>query len=182
MLYLKRVKHIRDKVDNILVLALPLRKIRVRDLMNSVWRRPVIVHEDETLDEVVDKLAQCKYSRIAYVVDDKSRLRGVISLGMLMRVLYRRHRARALSAIATSNILKIYTSEKASEIASRTVYYAVPEESLDSVLHKMLVHDLKEIPVIDENKRVIGELWIIDLLKARMLSKKKHLRQLSKNL
>ncbi len=176
MRYSKQEKHIRGKTKYILVPTLPLRKLKVKDLMDKVWRRPVTAHEDETLDDVVEKLAQCRYSRIAYVVDAENRLKGIISLGMLMKVLFRKYRARAISAIATSSILRVYTSEKAGELASRSVHYTYPEESLDEVLRKMLTHNLKEIPVIDKNKRIIGELWIIDLLKAKILAEKKHLR------
>ncbi len=151
-----------------------LKELKVIDVVDKLWRRPVLVHEDDSIEDIVLKMSRCEYSRVAYVVDSDGRLKGQISLNMLMKAFYKRFRGRAISAVASSRLLRAYVAERAAELATKTVYYVRPEATLEEALHKMLSHNIKELPVVDEKKRVIAELWIIDLLKSLILARKRH--------
>ena len=65
----------------------------------------------------------------------------------------------SLSGIVTSwdisrSVARDFTS--LDEIMTRNVYYASPEETVDSAVKRMELNHISALPVVDEKRRVIG--------------------------
>ena len=136
---------------------------RIGDLVEELKDRKIpVVSRGATLSEIVDAFVRSNHSRLLYVTDEEGRLRGVISLGNLVRhVFFLYHDAY----IDSRNLVSMAISETARDFMQREPLFAVVSEKVEDVLQRMIDNNVKEIPVLDEEKRIVGDLTIVDLLK-----------------
>lgn len=125
-------------------------------------RRLPLIPEKATIKEVVDAMTSFEHSRLVYVVDDEGRLTGTISLGLLARhVFSSSHEPQ----IHPRLLIDMITAETAKDIMQKNTVVATEEEEVGSVLRRMLGANVKEIPVLDREKRVSADITIVDLLR-----------------
>ncbi|MBW2331006.1 MAG: CBS domain-containing protein, partial [Deltaproteobacteria bacterium] len=79
-------------------------------------RKIPVVHERATVSEIVDAFVVSHHSRILYVVDDEGRLRGVISLGNLVRHVFLLYHG---PSIDTGSLISMVVSETAEHFMQR---------------------------------------------------------------
>ncbi len=126
-------------------------------------RRLPLIHEKATIKEVVDAMTSFEYSRLVYVVDDEGRLTGTISLGLLARHVFSpSHEPQ----IHPRHLIDMITVETAKDIMQKNTLVATEEEAVGSVLKRMIGANVKEIPVLDREKRVVADITIVDLLRS----------------
>jgi CBS domain-containing protein len=126
-------------------------------------RRLPLIHEKATIKEVVDAMTSFEYSRLIYVVDDEGRLTGTISLGLLARHVFSpSHEPQ----IHPRHLIDMITVETAKDIMQKNTLVATEEEAVGSVLKRMIGANVKEIPVLDREKRVVADITIVDLLRS----------------
>lgn len=114
------------------------------------------------LEEAAGKVLTERQIRGIYVVDEKDRLQGIISLGLLIsRVLEN----KVKPTFHARSLLDRITADKAMDIMDSRVIFARTNDDIQIVLDRMIQNDIKEIPIVDEQRRVIGNLGIIDLWK-----------------
>ena len=114
------------------------------------------------LKEVAGKLLAMRQIRGIYVVDKQERLQGVISLG---RLISRSLEDKIKPTFHARSLLERITADKAVDIMESRVISARADDDIQTVLDRMIQNDIKEIPVIDERHKIVGNLGIIDLWK-----------------
>jgi CBS domain-containing protein len=114
------------------------------------------------LEEVAGKLLAMRQIRGVYVVDEQGRLQGVISLGLLIS---RSLEDKIKPTFHARSLLERITADTAMDIMESRVISARTDDDIQAVLDRMIQNDIKEIPVIDEQKKIVGNLGIIDLWK-----------------
>jgi len=129
----------------------------VRDAYRLVVTEPVVVTKDMILHDVIDRIIEEPRTRSAYVVDGRQKLLGMIGLKQMMT--------------AVEGSLTIFDGGKGARAAKRSAplpfsvekymfkpITVTPDDRLISALKKMIEHDLEDLPVVDENGYLIGEL------------------------
>ena len=136
---------------------------RVSELVLLLKERSLpLIHEKATIKEIVDAMIRFEHSRLVYVVDDEGRLTGTISLGLLVRhVFSHSHEPQ----IHPRLLIDMITAETARDIMQKNTLVAIEEEEVGSVLKRMIGANVKEIPVLDREKRVVADITIVDLLR-----------------
>lgn len=56
-------------------------------------------------------------------------------------------------------------SETASDFMQREPLFTVASDDVEDVLQRMIKNNVKEIAIVDDQKRVVADLTIVDLLK-----------------
>ena len=137
---------------------------KIADLLEQLKQRKVpVVLKRATVSEIIDAFAASDHSRILYVVDDEWRFIGVLSLGNMIRhVFFHYHDP---SSIDSRSIISMVVSETAGDFMQREPIFAIYSEDVEDVLQRMIDHNVKEIPILDDEKRVVADLTIVDLLK-----------------
>ena len=125
-------------------------------------RRLPLIAEKATIKEVVNAMISFEHSRLIYVVDDQGRLTGTISLGQLVRHVFSPNHE---PQIHPRQLIDIITAETAKDLMQKNTVAASETEEVQSVLKKMLAANVKEIPVLDKEKRVSADITIVDLLR-----------------
>jgi len=136
---------------------------------NAQDRELPIIHENAGLEEIVKEMIRFGHSRILYVADDARRLLGTISLGNLTRTVFstsyepRIHPRRLMTAI---------TMEKAGHMMQKHLVFARMEETIITVVRRMIKANVKELAILDEENRIIGDITMLDLLEYILEQKK----------
>ena len=137
--------------------------MKIGDVLHKIGNLPYLtIHIDCTLEEASRKIADVGHLRTIYVLDHKGRLRGILSLGELIRsMIIAGHKPH----FHARSLLARITAKKAADIMDEYVVYARKENDLNSILERMIDNHIKEIPVVDEDKKIIANIGIIDLWK-----------------
>ena len=137
--------------------------LRVAQVISEVEDRELpLIHERAKIEEIISAMVRFEHSRLLYVVDDEKRLTGTISLGLLVRHLFP---TSYESQVHSGRILNIITAETAKDIMQKTPIATHNEEKVETVLKKMIKSNTKEIPVLDNGKKVVADLKMIDLFR-----------------
>jgi len=125
-------------------------------------RRVPIIHENASIKEVVDVMISFEPRRIIYVVDDEKKLAGFISLGILARHVFSpSHEPQ----IHPRFLINMITAETANDIMKKNTVIATENEQVGMVLQRMISTNVHEMPVVDDEKRVVADITLIDLLR-----------------
>lgn len=129
-------------------------KIKDRDV-------PYVSGQSE-INEVIQVIVRFPRTRLVYVVDDLRRLRGTITVGSLLRHIFPYHYK---GKIHPRGILRNITAEKAEHIMDKENIYALPEETVDTVLKRMAASGVKEMAVVDPDGIILTDITAVDLLR-----------------
>lgn len=135
----------------------------IKEALHKLGSLPYLaVPGEATMEDAAEQVTGLRQVRGIYVVDQAGRLMGAISLGVLLRhITAARHRPRFYER----SLLARITSEKVADLMDRHVIFARKEDDLGAVVDRMVTGNIKEIPVVDENRCLIGVVGLLDLWK-----------------
>lgn len=137
--------------------------LEIGRLLSSIKeRKPPVINEYSTIQHVIDAMIQFDHSRVVYVQDEAGKLCGAISLGALAKHVFSRSHEPQIHARV---LISMITAETAKDIMQKRPVFALKNEEVGSVLKRMIESNAKEIPILDEERRVIGDITMLDLLK-----------------
>lgn len=134
----------------------------VAELLEAIGKRQLgIVSPNVEVNEIIATFARAEHTRLIYVVDNEERLSGVISLGNLSKHLLFHHCSKEIDNL---HLISMATSETATDFIDRPMIIAQLSETIEPVLERMLRANIKEIPVVNDQGRLVGDLTIVDIL------------------
>lgn len=140
-------------------------------LVQDVMRREVVsVGPDTAVAEVVALLLQKGYRSLP-VVDANGRLQGIITDGDLLRRTELRTRLNLQTALPAAEWQQQLDHLRAAggtavSLMSSPVITIAPTATLRQSIAQMTTHDLKRLPVVDENGRLCGWISRVDILRS----------------
>ena len=152
-------------------------KIKIKDIRMLVSPYSGFVNRKASLDDIGKMIIANPSLKSVYVVDDKNKLVGRVTLKNLIK-----HEFLNLvpSSFEYFNALDFIGDKTAEEIMTSPVYIK-DDDTLKTAFIKMYENDLEELPVVDENFHLIGNIDLIEMLtilieKKEQKSNKKFLR------
>lgn len=135
---------------------------KIAELINAFRDREIpLIHEDAEIKDIIDLMVKTKHTRLLYVVDKKGRLIGTISLGLLVRhVFSHKHEPQIHPRFMMHEI----TTETADHMMQKHPVSAIEEDSVETVIKRMIKSNVKEIAILNREKQIIGDLTMVDLL------------------
>jgi CBS domain-containing protein len=133
------------------------------EVIDKIGNIPYLAISGEcALEEASEKIIQMPQVRGIYVVDEKERLQGYLSLGVLIRhVIAARHKPH----VHVRTLLTMITAEKVADIMEKDVICAQKYDMLETVLDKMVLRNIKQVPVVNEDRQIIANVGVLDLWK-----------------
>jgi len=130
------------------------------------------------LKDVVRAMVKGHRRRMVYVVDGEGKLIGAISLDVLKDVIFRFYLSDRVSDImvVSEHITELFTSEKAEDVMDPDISSCQEQETLHEVLARMIERNIRDLPVLDQQGRVIADLDILDLLELWLKKREKALQ------
>jgi len=141
--------------------------VKIKDMRMLVTPHPIFVGKDVSTDEIAKTLIANPQLKSVYVVDDKLKLIGKITLRRLIKHEFMELVPRDFSYFYTLD----FVGKKTAENLMVSPLYVKDDDTLKTAFIKMYENDLDELPVVDENLRLIGNIDMLELL--TMLIEKK---------
>jgi CBS domain-containing protein len=122
------------------------------------------IQEDELIYGAVKKIASSKRSKIACVIDREGKLKGLLTpRDVLEELEVRKFGSVRERFFAGPEVLHLLTSKYAKDIMSAPVSVHV-NDGVEEAINTMLDHGFYELPVVDDDMKVIGEISYFDII------------------
>ena len=145
----------------------PIGDIRVSDVIAEVGKtsKPATVSMEASLKDAVEAIVENSDTRKVYVVDNDGKIKGTITLETLLRHAGYRWGVRSTGVTSLLRMLAEIGNGKVTEIMVKPVK-VLNDEMLVNVTKLMVEYHLNDLPIVDDNNVLIGELNGLDILKA----------------
>ncbi len=142
---------------------------RVKDIMELITREAPIVHENSPLLNVLEEMVKDPKTQSVYVVDKDGKLCGIITMSIALQYLYYpyippEYLEFDISVVEGVNAL-------ARDVMLPPIYVR-EEDSLKDAFQKMFEYHLQEIPVVDNDLHVVGDLHGMELIQGWLESRR----------
>ncbi len=137
-------------------------KVKVKDIMMPWWDTPFIGENAGWMEF----LARLSLRAHAWVVNNTKDMKVVgvaTEHDMLHCIIPQREKREKISGIFRAGIL--HRESTIRDIMTYNPVTCSPEESVDSILKKLSTFNIRRLAVVDENKRLLGEVTIQLLVK-----------------
>ena len=141
----------------------------VKDVFEIAKTLSLIVDEEEQIYKIIEQYAENPSLRGIFVVDKERRLKGIVTRNDLLQwAKFKIGAYPSNDTLIVDKINRYVYSTIAKNIIRRdsSEIYVKPEDSLNSALELMVNEDILAIPVVDEEKRIIGDLILSEVLYA----------------
>lgn len=136
----------------------------VGDVYELVTGEPAVVKKGAMLKDAIDAIVNKKpTTRKVYVVDEKGVLQGTITIETLMQQVGYRIGVRKPGAISFFKFLSGIFKEKVEDFMTPSVAIS-RKDPLLSTIKLMVENHLNDLPVVDEDGKLIGELNSLEIL------------------
>lgn len=136
----------------------------VRDVVAKLSHRKVPLTKEKTpIGELAEAIEWFRHSRQLYVVDEADQLLGNITLARLVMYTFARSHGTSMNP---RHILDLITCECAGDLMTEGTLSTRMDENLDDLLERMVGRNVEEVPVLDEEGKIIADLTMVDLLRA----------------
>lgn len=135
----------------------------VRELLELSHSRPVVVPATATIPELVARMVEDPGTHEVYVNDTDGRFLGVVTAQRLAHVLFSHRLPTRGSPI---DLLDLLSSETADHMLVREAISIHEDEPLTRAIDLMFRAGLIEIPVLDDDRTIVGNINLLDILEA----------------
>ena len=115
------------------------------------------VTDDAEIIAIVRSFVKAPGQHHLCVVDGEGRLLGLINRKRLFKSIFSHH-VDADSRV--SKLLLLHTAETSGDIMITDIITTREDEEIDAVISRMIAKNIRELPVVDEEGRVIGFLTL----------------------
>jgi len=135
-------------------------KVKIKDMRMLVTPYSGFVYNKASLDDIAKMMIANPSLKSIYVVDEKQKLLGIITLKNLIK-----HEFLNLipSSFEYFNALEFIGNKTAEEIMTAPVYVK-DNDALKTAFIKMYENEIEELPVVDNNLSLIGNIDLLELL------------------
>lgn len=138
--------------------------LKVEDVYEILTGKPAMIREDAILKDAVIAITSDSNSSKVYVVDEAEKIKGTIIIETLLRQVGYKVGVREAGMISFFKFLTGIFHENVVEIMDKPVTVTKDDTIIDA-LQLMVEHHLNDLPIVDEEDRIIGELHSIEILK-----------------
>ncbi len=130
--------------------------MKVKDCCNEVTHDADLVRESDSIEKVMNVMADDPLSRSVYVVDDEKRLQGIIIVKDVLQFL-------GPQFVDGSRSVSEIFAQTARDMMRAPVSVSM-EDSIEKALEIAIQEWLDDIPVCDKDGKVIGDLNCFEMI------------------
>jgi len=135
-------------------------EVKIKDMRMLVTPYSAFIDKKASSDDIAKMLIANPNLKSIYVVDEKQRLLGRVTIKNLIKNEF-------IDLIPSSfdffNALDFIGNKTAEELMTES-YYVKDSDTLKTAFLKMYENDLEELPVVDEKLNLIGNIDLLELL------------------
>jgi len=140
-----------------------MRQVRIKELLPFSPTDPAVVSANIALREVAKKMIEDFRTREVYVVDEKGHFLGVITLRRLARCIFS---SEIPDRLSPTSLLELVSAQTAEDLALRKPAYVFEDDSFERLMEVMFRYDINEIPVVNSERVIVGNINMLEILSA----------------
>ena len=138
-------------------------RIQIVDIIDELRKNIApTIGENASIEKVLDAIVNQETGGVLYVIDDDKRLQGAITLDEVVRHIFSMSHEHK---IHSRRIMDMVTSDDVGHIMKKKPPFAVKSDDIGEVIRKMVKSNMKHLPLLDDEKRVICDISMIDIIK-----------------
>ena len=139
-----------------------MKRIKIKTVRSLITKEAPVVKEDDGVMEIAQKMVADPRTRSIYVVDEYNRLKGIIPIQLFVQYLFFEY--------IPDEFLYYKAIKPLDEVVAKDIMippvWVKDEESISSAFRKMSAHNIRELPVVDDSMKIVGDLNILELIVA----------------
>ncbi len=139
-------------------------ELHVKDVSDLCVAEPSVVQAGDPVWKIVAALVENPTNRAVYVVDTDNKLLGTISFRDIVRVTNARLGARRKGVTAFVQYLKDVFQEGVEGLMRKPVRVKISTNLIEA-LRRMEEFKMNDMPIVDENEKLVGELKGLEILR-----------------
>jgi CBS-domain-containing membrane protein len=140
-----------------------LADLQIKDFLDSCGEEASTVRWGEPISKLIESLVEHPASRAVYVLDEDGKLLGMISFRDIIRQTNAKLGVRGKGVSGTLKYLREARKDRVEEIMRQAVTLK-PSTTLRDALQKMEDFQMNNLPVVDEDGKLVGELSGLKIL------------------
>ena len=140
-----------------------IKQKKVTDIWELIVKEPTIINADATVSDLFSKMVEDHKTRHVYVVDKNQQIVGSVRLNDLIEFML--CYLSGLSDESFNTFIAKYSQKKVSEIMLKQFVCLQKETGIQDMISTMLVNRVGELPVVDENRKIVGEANLLEFIK-----------------
>ena len=149
-----------------------LTHMKVKDVYETLISDCTTVKTGALIYQAIEKILEMPAAHYVYVVDNKGVLKGTVVLRDLIRITSARYGIRKKGFGSYMKYLSDILKDDVDEVARPPLAVSL-EDNLSKAMKIMEAYDLANLPVVDKQNKVIGELNGTEILKFALEGVKK---------
>ncbi len=141
----------------------------VKDIRNWITKDASVVKEDTPLSKVAEEVIKDPKTTAIYVTNKEDKLVGIIPVTELVQYLYYEY---IPEDYILYNFPLIISREATAQDIMLPPVYVKDDDSITTAFQRMFNNRLNEVPVVDDDLHIIGDLNMLELIKAWLKSVK----------
>jgi CBS domain-containing protein len=138
--------------------------LKVEDIFKILNNDPAVIRDNAILKDAVESITHRSRSSKVYVIDGTGILIGVITIEALLRQVGYRVGVRETGMISFFKFFTGIFKENVSDFMDKPVR-VYKSDKLIEAMQLMVEHHLNDLPIVDDEGRIIGELQSVEILK-----------------
>ncbi len=122
------------------------------------------MYEDAILKDAIEAMTENLTSRKVYVVDRKGFLKGVITTETMLRQVGYKLGVRETGVISWIKYVSGILKDNVTEYMEKNPVTVTDDHKVLDALQKMVEYHLNDLPVVDADGRIVGELLSLELM------------------
>ena len=142
-----------------------LDELRLGDLGDIVSKMPPTLQKDASIGQALDAMLADARSRKAYVIDTEGNLVGVVTGESVLELLRERGADRRNDSKEFTDLARSLLKKGVEQVIKRPRPVML-STSMKEVLSIMMAEHIEDLPVVDEDYKLIGELIGSEMIRA----------------
>ena len=144
-----------------------MKTIKVKDVYQIHGTATDSISEDTLLEHIISRFAHEPGLRGVFLIDARQRFSGIVTRADLMKwAHFQLYGGKGRYELSISEFFRIADAKKAKDLVSGDPKAITVKETdtLQTALDKMLDHEEDVLPVVDNERRILGDLRLSEVL------------------
>ena len=139
--------------------------ITVKSIMLYIIKTPTMAKANDKIDDVLKKIIEDPRTRHAYITDNSGKLIGSLRINNIIAYMFPDTVfIEEYGSIPVSSFVDYSNAKYVKDIMNTDPSYLFEESTLQEMVQIMLSEKVNELPVVDKELKVIGEVNILELI------------------
>ncbi len=144
---------------------------RVRDVAKLIVENAAVISPDAPLEELLAKIVEDPRTRHVYIVDKDGVLLGSVRLNAILRQLFPYITSVSPGHERLLDVLASFEAGRVKDIMNADPSFVHEGSTVTETVDLMITEQVNELPVVDNQRRVMGEVNFLEIISAYLKAK-----------